>query len=39
MPETLSSMNISTKLERIAQMPKQHPERVFNSIGHVIGGR
>lgn len=36
MPETLSSTNISTKIERIAELARKHPERVFSSIHHVI---
>jgi len=36
MPETLSSTNISTNIERIAELARKHPERVFSSIHHVI---
>ena len=36
MTETLSLETISTKLERIATMAREHPERVFSSLGHVI---
>jgi group II intron reverse transcriptase/maturase len=36
MTETLSSGNVYTKLQRIAQMARKHPERVFGSIHHVI---
>ena len=36
MSETLSSGDVSTKLERIATMAKEHPTRAFSSLGHVI---
>jgi RNA-directed DNA polymerase len=36
MPETLSSESVCTRLERIAEMARKHPERVFTSLGHVI---
>ncbi len=36
MSETLSSVDVSTRLERIATMAKEHPERAFSSLGHVI---
>ncbi len=36
MPETLSSVNISTRLEQIAKSARGNPKRVFTSIGHVI---
>jgi len=36
MSETLSSGDVCTKLQRIAEMAREHPERVFRSIHHVI---
>jgi group II intron reverse transcriptase/maturase len=36
MTETLSSGDVYTKLQRIAEMARKHPERVFGSIHHVI---
>lgn len=36
MTETLNSGSIYTRLRRIADMAREHPERVFRSIGHVI---
>jgi group II intron reverse transcriptase/maturase len=36
MTETLDSGNISTKLERIAELARKHPERMFRSIHHCI---
>lgn len=36
MSETLSSGNNSTKLARIAELARKHPERVFSSLHHVI---
>lgn len=36
MTETLNSGNVSTKLERIAELARKHPERVFFSLGHTI---
>ena len=36
MSETQSSINIYTNIERIAELARKHPERVFNSIHHVI---
>lgn len=36
MTETLSSGDISTRLQRIAEMSRAHPERVFMSLAHVI---
>jgi RNA-directed DNA polymerase len=36
MSGTLSSGNVCTKLQRIAEMAREHPERVFRSIHHVI---
>jgi group II intron reverse transcriptase/maturase len=36
MSETLSSGNSSTKLARIAELARKHPERVFSSLHHVI---
>lgn len=36
MAETLGSGNVCTKLERIAELARQHPERVFTSLGHFI---
>lgn len=36
MSETLSSIDVTTRLQRITELAKKHPERVFTSIGHVI---
>jgi group II intron reverse transcriptase/maturase len=36
MAETLRSESVATKLQRIAQLAKQHPTRVFTSVSHVI---
>jgi len=36
MAETLSSGNVSTKLARVADLAREHPERVFMSLHHVI---
>jgi group II intron reverse transcriptase/maturase len=36
MAETLHSGSISTRLRRIAELARKHPERVFQSINHVI---
>ena len=36
MSETLSSGDVSTKLQQIAELARKHPERVFTSIAHVI---
>jgi len=36
MSETQSSINIYTNIERIVELARKHPERVFNSIHHVI---
>lgn len=36
MTEPLNSGNISTKIQRIAELARRHPERVFRSIHHVI---
>jgi retron-type reverse transcriptase len=36
MSETLSSGNVSTKLQQIAELARKHPKRVFTSISHVI---
>jgi RNA-directed DNA polymerase len=36
MKQTLSCGNVSTKLQRIAQLAKQHPERSFTAINYVI---
>ena len=36
MAETLSSGSISTKLARIAELAREHPNRVFMSLHHVI---
>ncbi len=36
MSETLSSTNVTTKLQRIAKLAREHPKRVFTSIAHVI---
>ena len=36
MTETLSSRDISTRLQRVAEMSRAHPERVFTTLAHVI---
>jgi group II intron reverse transcriptase/maturase len=36
MQQTLSCGSVSTKLQRIAQLAKEHPERSFTAISHVI---
>ncbi len=36
MSETLSSGSISTKLARVAELARKHPERVFMSLHHVV---
>lgn len=36
MTETLSSGSVYTKLERIAALSREHPERAFTSLSHVI---
>lgn len=36
MQQTLSCGNVSTKLQQIAQLARQHPERCFTAISHVI---
>lgn len=36
MSETLSSGDVTTRLQRIAKLAKEHPDRVFTSIVHVI---
>ena len=36
MTETLSSGVVSTRLQRVAQMSRAHPERVFTTLAHVI---
>jgi len=36
MQQTLSCGNVSTKLQRIAQLARQHPERSFTAISHAI---
>ena len=36
MSETLNSGSISTKLERVAELARKHPERAFMSLHHVI---
>lgn len=36
MTETLSSLDISTRLARIAEFASRHPERAFASLHHVI---
>jgi group II intron reverse transcriptase/maturase len=36
MPEPLNSGDICTRLQRIAELARQHPERAFRSIQHVI---
>lgn len=36
MYETLSSNNISTRIERIAELARKHPERSFQSLHHAI---
>ena len=34
--ETLRSGDVTTKLQRIAELARRHPERVFSSVAHVI---
>jgi len=36
MQQTLSCGNVSTKLRRIAELAREHPERSFTAISHVI---
>ena len=36
MSETLNSGSISSKLERVAELARKHPERAFMSLHHVI---
>jgi len=36
MPEPLNSGDISTRLQKIATLAREHPERAFRSIHHVI---
>ena len=36
MSETLSSLHVTTRLQRITELAREHPERVFTSIAHVI---
>lgn len=36
MSEPLTSGNVTTKLARIAELAREHPERVFRSLHHVI---
>ena len=36
MPETLCSESVTTKLRRIAELAREHPERVFTSMAHVL---
>ena len=36
MTETLNSGNVSTKLDRIAELARKHPDRVFFSLGHTV---
>lgn len=36
MTETLSSGNIQTRLQRIAELARERPERVFTSVSHAI---
>lgn len=36
MSETLNSGSISTRLERVAELARKHPERAFMSLHHVI---
>ncbi len=36
MDETRSSMNISPRLQRIAKLAKEHPERAFTNLAHHI---
>ncbi len=36
MAEPLNSGTVSTRLERIAELAREHPERVFRSLHHVI---
>ncbi|MBI4219594.1 MAG: hypothetical protein HY682_05565 [Chloroflexi bacterium] len=36
MTEPLSSGDISTRLQRVAELSRAHPERVFTSLAHLI---
>jgi RNA-directed DNA polymerase len=36
MEETKSSPTVSTKLQRIAETARQHPERAFTTLAHPI---
>jgi RNA-directed DNA polymerase len=36
MAETLCSGNVTTKLQRIAKLAREHPTRVFSSVAHAI---
>lgn len=36
MTETLCSGGVSTKLQRIAELAREHPDRVFTSVSHAI---
>lgn len=36
MSETLNSGSVSTRLQRIAELARQHPERSFRSIHHMV---
>ena len=38
MEETLSSTTTSTKQQWIAEQAREHPERVFTSLHHLIDG-
>jgi RNA-directed DNA polymerase len=38
MSETLCSGSVTTKLQRIAELAKRHPSRVFSSVSHVLDG-
>lgn len=36
MNETLNSCDISTRIERIAELARKHPERIFHSLHHAV---
>lgn len=36
MGDTLRSQTVSTKLQEIAQQARQHPDRVFTNLAHLM---
>jgi group II intron reverse transcriptase/maturase len=36
MSETLRSGNVTTKIQRIAELARKHPKRVFSSVAHAV---